>query len=127
MKRNTRNTRKTTKATTATKPATLERTAPQLFQGKVQALKVYRRRMPEFNKKAGNACEAYCWLIILPGERTTSTNTYDAEQTPKASWNPNHYAGPLNQKKVDKKIEEQNYEEVEVDEWPAWLINSNHK
>lgn len=120
-------TRTATRTRTARKAKDTKAKDKPLFQGRIDAIRVYTRRLPGFDKKRGNACPATCWLIVLPGSRTTSVNTYNQDQMPAASWNPAAYAGPLNQAKLDKKIKTQHYREVEVDEWPPFLTNAKRK
>ena len=114
-------TRRSKTATTArrrtAKPKVPE--TPAVYAGApIPAIRVYRRDMPEFKK-----CKAECWLLI--GESTyTFANTYNDQL--KSSFDARHYTYALNDKsrrKLDKKLEG-DFVEVEVTDWPAWIMNA---
>lgn len=102
--------------------AKAERDAAKTYHGApIHATKVYRRDMPEFKN-----CKAECWMLINGEESYTFANTYNGLL--KSSYDATHYTYPLNpksHKKVNAKAEQM--EEVEVTEWPTWIVNAAPK
>jgi hypothetical protein len=126
MARTTKNAAKTTKTTKATKAIKTAK-APkveQLFKGQVPAQKVFMRKLEGFSAKQGNNCPAIMWFLFQ-GETVCVANTYNAEQTPKSSYDPETYTYSYKPAVHDPKMESMT--EVEATEWPEWITNSRRK
>lgn len=81
----------------------------------IAATKVYRRKMVEFKN-----CDAEAWMIVNDVTGTvTHANTYNGIL--KASYNPDHYTYPINEKVIGKKLD--NMIEVESPaDYPTWIV-----
>jgi hypothetical protein len=122
MKTKTTKTEKTTKT-----PAKARKNTPRIpkgptsYQGApLQATRLLTRRMSEFKNTTAD-----CWLIINTIAGTyTFANSYKAGNLP-PSYRPEKYTYTLTDKtskKLEKKIEEQGFSEVEVTDYPAWVV-----
>src|SRR4051812_29122330 len=123
MKTATKTNRKNSKTTKAEKTNGKVRMpmGPETYTGApIAATKLYTRRMSEFKNTTAD-----CLLLINETSSTyTFANTYRSGILPK-SYDAAAYTFKLDeaaQKRLDKKIEEQGFQEVERPDWPSWVI-----
>jgi hypothetical protein len=90
-----------------------------LFQGKVEATRVFKRKLDAYTN-----CIAYAWMLLNDHTgKVTYGNSFgqsEDSQSPRSSWNPDTYTFSIKEKLIAKKMEE--YQEVEDrEEWPTFV------